>query len=62
LKEAREQQQLDRAKALAQEASRLRSEFFESVKTQKKAEAELNAMDAKRAEKNRMYGVEIKVF
>ncbi|KAJ3100916.1 Cilia- and flagella-associated protein 45 [Phlyctochytrium planicorne] len=60
LKTERVKQQRAREHAIAVEAHKLKQEFFENLQRQKEAEEKLKAEEIKRAERNRLYALEVK--
>ncbi|KAI8851627.1 tumor suppressor, Mitostatin-domain-containing protein [Chytridium lagenaria] len=60
LKEERVKQQRAREHAVAVEAHKLKEEFFENLGRQKEVEERLRMEEVKRAERNRLYALEVK--
>ncbi|KAJ3213755.1 Cilia- and flagella-associated protein 45 [Dinochytrium kinnereticum] len=60
LKSERVKQQRAREHAIAVEAHKLKQEFFENLERQKEQEERLKEEEVKRAERNRLYALEVK--
>ncbi|KAJ3103073.1 Cilia- and flagella-associated protein 45 [Phlyctochytrium bullatum] len=60
LREERAKQQRAREHAIAVEANKLKEEFFENLRRQREAEERLKAEELKRAERNKIYALEVK--